>query len=197
MSGHDNSESNSLWHSFIGGDEEAFTRLYELHAPQMYLYGIRFCDDTAIVEDALHDIFVRIYANRRKLHELKNVKLYLLIAMKNTLLDHVQSKKFRFRLDIASCSYIHDNLQDLEFIMEKDEEYFLQKRLIAEIEKQLSPRQKQAVYYRFFEGLRYNEIGTLMEISMQSARNLVHTAIKKIREMPPVFPAMQHWIEPH
>jgi len=179
----ENIEQNSLWQSFIKGNNEAFAQIYELYARQMYLYGIRFCDDTAIVEDTIHDIFVRIYTNRDKLHDLKNVKLYLLIAMKNALLNHVQSKKFRFRMDISSCSYIHDNEQDLELMMEKSEELQLQKRFMAEIETKLSPRQKQAIHYRYIEGLSYSEIGIIMEINMQSAKNLVHSSIKKTREI--------------
>ena len=179
----ENIEQNSLWQSFIKGNNEAFAQIYELYARQMYLYGIRFCDDTAIVEDTIHDVFVRVYTNRDKLHDLKNVKLYLLIAMKNALLNHVQSKKFRFRMDISSCSYIHDNEQDLELMMEKSEELQLQKRFMAEIETKLSPRQKQAIHYRYIEGLSYSEIGIIMEINMQSAKNLVHSSIKKTREI--------------
>lgn len=179
----ENIEQDSLWQSFIKGSNEAFAEIYELYARQMYLYGIRFCDDTAIVEDAVHDIFVRIYTNRDKLHDLKNVRLYLLIAMKNALLNHVQSKKFRFRIDISSCSYIHDKEQDLELMVEKSEELQLQKQFMVEIEKKLSPKQKQAIHYRFMEGLHYNEIGVIMEINMQSAKNLVHASIKKTREI--------------
>lgn len=185
MNGYDMKEPNSLWQSFIRGSDEAFAKLYESHSRQMYHYGIHFCDDTAIIEDAIHDIFFIMYTNRDRLHDLKNVKGYLLIAMRNALINRTQCKNFRFRLNISSCSYVQDKTQNAESNMEKDEEYYLHKRLIAEIEKILSPRQKQAVYYRFSESLPYRDIGILMEITTQSARNLVHSAIKKIREIHP------------
>ena len=136
---------DSLWQSFVNGSREAYARLYELYVRPMYLYGLHFCEDRQIIEDAIHDIFVRIYVNRERLPELKNVKLYLLISLKNTLLN----------------------------------------QLVAEMEKNLSARQKQAVYYRFVEQMHYNEIGAMMEINSQSAKNLVHSSIKKIREIYP------------
>ena len=163
---------DSLWQSFVNGSREAYARLYELYVRPMYLYGLHFCDDRQIIEDAIHDIFVRIYVNRERLPELKNVKLYLLISLKNTLLNHANSKSFRFRMDISVCRQLHDQSDLEETIVRKEE-------------SDLSARQKQAVYYRFVEQMHYNEIGAMMEINSQSAKNLVHSSIKKIREIYP------------
>ena len=168
---------DSLWQSFVNGSREAYAR-------PMYLYGLHFCDDRQIIEDAIHDIFVRIYVNRERLPELKNVKLYLLISLKNTLLNHANSKSFRFRMDISVCRQLHDQ-SDLEETIVRKEESDRSRQLVAEMERNLSARQKQAVYYRFVEQMHYNEIGAMMEINSQSAKNLVHSSIKKIREIYP------------
>lgn len=175
---------DSLWQSFVNGSREAYARLYELYVRPMYLYGLHFCDDRQIIEDAIHDIFVRIYVNRERLPELKNVKLYLLISLKNTLLNHANSKSFRFRMDISVCRQLHDQ-SDLEETIVRKEESDRSRLLVAEMERNLSARQKQAVYYRFVEQMHYNEIGAMMEINSQSAKNLVHSSIKKIREIYP------------
>ena len=112
---------DSLWQSFVNGSREAYARLYELYVRPMYLYGLHFCDDRQIIEDAIHDIFVRIYVNRERLPELKNVKLYLLISLKNTLLNHANSKSFRFRMDISTCRQLHDQTDLEETIVRKEE----------------------------------------------------------------------------
>ena len=158
---------DSLWQSFVNGSREAYARLYELYVRPMYLYGLHFCDDRQIIEDAIHDIFVRIYVNRERLPELKNVKLYLLISLKNTLLNHANSKSFRFRMDISVCRQLHDQ-SDLEETIVRKEESDRSRQLVAEMERNLSARQKQAVYYRFVEQMHYNEIGAMMEINSQS-----------------------------
>ena len=48
--------------------------------------------------------------------------------------------------------------------------------------KTLNPHQKEIIYYRFEEGLSYEEIGLLMEMKAQSAQNIVQRAFKKLRE---------------
>ena len=106
------------------------------------------------------------------------MKLYLLISLKNTLLNHANSKSFRFRMDISVCRQLHDQ-SDLEETIVRKEESDRSRQLVAEMEKNLSARQKQAVYYRFVEQMHYNEIGAMMEINSQSAKNLVHSSIKK------------------
>lgn len=173
-----------LWQSFLDGSMEAFARIYELYARQMYLYGLHFCGDPQIVEDSIHDIFVKIYNNRRKLPELRNIKLYLLISIKNALFNHAGSRYFRFTIDISECKVIADH-NDAEQQHIEQEDMERSRQMVSELEKNLSPRQKQAVYYRFVEQLHYNEIGTMMEINTQSAKNLVHSSIKKMREIYP------------
>ena len=128
---------DSLWQSFVNGSREAYARLYELYVRPMYLYGLHFCDDRQIIEDAIHDIFVRIYVNRERLPELKNVKLYLLISLKNTLLNHANSKSFRFRMDISVCRQLHDQ-SDLEETIVRKEESDRSRQLVAEMERNLS-----------------------------------------------------------
>ena len=178
------SGQDPLWQSFLDGSRDAYARIYEIYARPMYLYGLHFCGDAQVVEDAIHDIFVKLYTNRRKLPELRNVRLYLLISLKNTLFNHAGSKSFRFRMDISVCDLLPDQANAENDMVEK-EDLARCRQLVAELEKNLSPRQKQAVYYRFVEQLHYNEIGTMMEINPQSAKNLVHSSIKKIREIYP------------
>lgn len=49
---------------------------------------------------------------------------------------------------------------------------------ILEMLKTLNPHQKEIIYYRFEEGLSYEEIGLLMEMKAQSAQNIVQRAFK-------------------
>ena len=49
----------------------------------------------------------------------------------------------------------------------------------------LSPRQREAIYLKFISELSYNEIGLIMKLNYQSARNLVFRALEKLRESLP------------
>lgn len=47
---------------------------------------------------------------------------------------------------------------------------------------QLSNRQKEAIYLKYYEGKEYEEICEIMNINYQSARNLISTGIKSLKE---------------
>jgi RNA polymerase sigma factor (sigma-70 family) len=74
---------------------------------------------------------------------------------------------------IASYQYLDDQ-DDTE-----DEEI---KEKFEHAISMLNPRQKEAIYLRFQLDLSYEEISRLLGINYQSARNLIHRSILKIRE---------------
>lgn len=71
----------------------------------------------------------------------------------------------------------------LETGSELDDLDQLKKILLRDALNALAPRQKEAIYLRFFEGLNYNEISGIMELNYQSARNLIHRAVEQVRKI--------------
>lgn len=45
----------------------------------------------------------------------------------------------------------------------------------------LTPRQREAIYLRFYHDMNYEEIATVMTISSHAARNLIYEALKLLR----------------
>ena len=56
-------------------------------AQDMYSYGMLFTTNSELVKDCLHDVFIKIHRNRKKLSQVDNIRLYLLKAMKNYLFN--------------------------------------------------------------------------------------------------------------
>ncbi len=79
---------------------------------------------------------------------------------------------------------------DYDFIVEFDVEHDQiindgEKELTLKIKKTLEhlpPRQKEIVYLRYFEGLTFEDIAQIMDISKQSAHNLLQKSYKTFRE---------------
>jgi len=63
---------------------------------------------------------------------------------------------------------------------EKDEEI---NRKVSDAIRQLPPKQKEAIYLRYNESLEYEEIATILEITVESVRKQVHRALKTVREI--------------
>lgn len=92
-------EDFALWNQFLEGDEKAYLYIYKLYAQDMYSYGMLFTTNSELVKDCLHDVFIKIHRNRKKLSQVDNIRLYLLKAMKNYLFDVFDKKKELFHND--------------------------------------------------------------------------------------------------
>lgn len=169
-----------LWDAFKEGDKEAYATIYERYAGAMYAYGLRFTTAEELIEDSIHDIFVRIYDNRKKLPQVSNIKLYLFIALRNSLYTTFSDNKNEFRLDISDSIALHDP-DNIENRIIENETEAINRELVSRIDTILSFRQKQIIYYRYVEQLSYKEIALLMGITIQSAKNMVQISLKKIR----------------
>jgi RNA polymerase sigma factor (sigma-70 family) len=169
-----------LWDRFRAGDKESFSVLFETFLDILFRYGMKFVPDQDLVKDCIQDLFIKLYNNRASLASTANPRLYLLFSLKNMIIDVIaRDKRITYVAPedlpfVASYYYVDD--QD-----ETDDEETA-KATFEQVIRMLNPRQKEAVYLRFQLGLSYEEISRLLGINYQSARNLIHRSILKIRK---------------
>ena len=78
-------ESYIKWKLFLEGNDEAYSWLYTHHIQLLYQYGLQITPDTEVIKDCIQDVFIRIYKNKNKLSIPQNVKIYLMISLKNSI----------------------------------------------------------------------------------------------------------------
>jgi len=54
-------EDRELVHAILDGDQEAFSRLYELHAKKIYRFAVKRLKDPVEAEDVVQDTFLEIH----------------------------------------------------------------------------------------------------------------------------------------
>ncbi|MFV0593422.1 MAG: RNA polymerase sigma factor [Draconibacterium sp.] len=173
-----------LWESFLTGDDKSFSTIYELYINQLISYGYKLCTDREIVHDSLQEIFIDLFLKRNKLNvDIRNLKAYLFISLRNSLVKKIKNKK-RFELL---------DLKDNNFEFDFDVEYSHQDRLIEDeisrelkkvlqaATKKLPAKQKEIIYLKFEEEMSYPEIAKIMNISIESARKLLYRALLSLR----------------
>ncbi len=75
------------------GDEECFKNVYdEFHRP---LYGIAFkyLKSKDLAEDAVHDVFVKLWNHRKELDKTGSLKGFLFTSIKNHVLNMIRDRK--------------------------------------------------------------------------------------------------------
>jgi RNA polymerase sigma factor, sigma-70 family len=174
------SRNKELWKQFLTGNDNAFAELYKLNVDAMLDYGLHFTPLREEIKDAIQDIFVTIYNKRNNLSTVENVRLYLFVSLKNYLFSLFNKDKNHYQIDTMEPVFsFESSVEELYIGLEIESE---QRIYIKRMLNLLSPRQREAIYYRYTEGMSFEEICILMQMNTQSVRNLLHRSITKIRE---------------
>lgn len=170
-----------LWDLVRAGNNEAFEHSYHRYAADLYRYGQRFTPDLDSIENAIQDVFIRIWENRLKITIHKSLKLYLLISFRREILQKIsQLEKFnQLHVSYPEEWMVTNSVQDR--IMEKETKDELSERLASAMEN-LSKRQKEALHLKYLDNLSYQEIAGVMNIQVPTLYNMIFRAIKLLRE---------------
>lgn len=166
-----------LWIDFRNGDREAFATLYYRYFSILVQRSLNICDDTDMIKDCMHDLFVEIWKNRQNLKVPYSVKAYLLRSLQRKVIRQVKKNKTGatpfFWEKIADTEVVHSI--EKKIITEQFREE--QRDGILKAIKLLTKRQQEAVYLKFYANLSYAEIAGKMCISTDSIYNLISKAI--------------------
>lgn len=173
-------ESKIKWHKFQTGSNEAYSWLYKTFIQMLFSYGTRFTSDHELIKDCIQEVFTGIWKSRTKLIPPDNVKVYLMVALKNSLIRHLYKKDLfqDYNPDEMSGFSLEPTVE--EIYIDNEESLYSQQK-VKKILSILTPRQQEIVYYRFIEELSFEEICSLMDLNYQSAQNLIQRSLKKIR----------------
>ncbi len=174
-----------LWNQLRAGDEEAFSLLFEKYYSPLINYGKTLMSEGDTVKDCVQDVFVDIWIYRHKLNGDVVVKAYLFSSIRKRIARLYEREHIFLRtksldsLDFLFDFSIEDRLIDDEAAAIKVEHL---NRLI----NSLPPRQKEALYLRYHQGLSVEQISEVLNLNYQSAKNILHRAISQLRKEFPI-----------
>ncbi|MFC4873018.1 RNA polymerase sigma factor [Negadavirga shengliensis] len=166
-----NCSDSELWRLITYGNREVFQHLYETYYDGLYFYGMHITQDEDRVKDTIQDLFVRLWTNKKQIDIRHSMKFYLFSAFRRNLLK--QLKKDTLKVDSSVLNNVSQsqNFMDVWMMEEKNQStaLYLQKYI-----NQLSPRHKEIVHLKFFEGLNYSEISSLTGLDQQYLYNIIN-----------------------
>ncbi len=175
-----NMNDYELWESFRCGNEKAFSIVFNEHVQQLFKYGVKFISDEEMVKDSIQELFIKLYHNRQNLGSTDNIRLYLFRALKNKLIDAIYSRKDTVSLSSTILPFEIANPEEED--LEDDWEMIVRKSRVNKGIQALTPRQREAIYLRYTLDMSLEDISVLLEMNYQSARNLIHRSVEKLRK---------------
>lgn len=170
------------WQAFQQGDRHAFAAIYRQYFPNLYEYGVRLADDRDLVKDCIQDLFIKLWSNREQLGMVSNVKSYLLVALRGTIYNKLKQQQNTTVVDITDGHFFELTFSAETHLIEKEQLTAQSKKLLDALNN-LTPRQKEVIYLKYFEELDYDEIAAILEISVKATYKLSARALEALREI--------------
>lgn len=167
--------------AFCAGNDNAFAELYDMYVQMLFNYGLRLTSDQELLKDCIHDVFVKVYGKRHDKNAINNLCSYLIISLKNRLLDEFRRQTFSTPNEVEEYEYRRAT-EDVERDYLSQERSLMQSAKVANLMKNLTRRQRQAITLYYLEERKYDEICVIMNMNYHSVRNLMHRGMLKLRE---------------
>lgn len=178
MESNESSEDEILLKRLKRGNEDAFRRIYLKYHKQLYRVALKTLRSKTLSEDAVQDIFVKLWNHKKKLRKSGSLKGFLLTALKNHVLNMVSTHKRKLKKHVEvlyeqkQTKKVHQNIYDLSKYRE----------IYQEAIKQLPKKRKEVFRLRIKEGLTNQEVADYLEISIHTVKSQYYQASKFIRE---------------
>jgi len=175
--GLDEKEDCELLKSLKKGEVNAFRKVYEKYHKQLYSFALKYLRNRELAQDAVHDIFVKLWENRKKLDAAGSLSGYLFTMVKNHVLNLISNEKRKLKKHVKlSYEKKIKNMEPSNIILLS--EY----RDLYQIAVEKLPEKRQQIFkLRTNEGLTNKEVARYLEISVNTVKSQYYKASKFIK----------------
>ena len=179
---HNKDELMLYWDSFLSGNEDALAKIYEKLIQDLYSFGTTLTPDDELVKDCIQDVFVWVLQKKSQLASVRNIRVYLLNALKNALLNTFKRQQvYRKFMDSYGDEEPADESEEERIIAEEDDRAL--QNLTEKYKSALTKRQQEIIHYRFVDELAIEEIAKLLNVNYQTIANTIQRSLNKIRKI--------------
>ena len=176
----DHIDDLTLWKEFRNGDERAFITIFERFSKPLYNYGCKILAEREVVKDAIQELFIELWKNRRSLGETTAILFYLFKSLRRKLI-RIQSKNSK-SIFVRLSSHLKEEVSPShEFFLIAEQVSTEQREKLIALLDRLTKRQREAIFLRYFEELSFEKIAGIMNLSKQAVYNLISQALEHLR----------------
>lgn len=170
-----------IWDDFRKGENYALSHVYFQHVQMLFRYGKKFSHDDELIKDTIQDLFFDLIRTRKNLGETDNICFYLMASFRRKLAKSVSRK--------VPLEYSGDRELAVEIVYSAEhdhidrEELTQREQTVNKALAELSPKQREILFYKFTCNFDYDQICEIMNLQYDSARKQVSRALKVMKEV--------------
>ena len=173
---------SEICEDFKKGEKYALSHIYYSYAGLLFRYGKKFLSDDELIKDTIQDLFFDLIRTRSALGSTDNIYFYLIKAMRRRLSRSsngtINLMKTEGEVETLEARIVYSVEEELIQKEELSKKEIMVQKALAE----LSPKQREIIYYRFTCDFEYEQICEIMSMKYDSARKMVFRALQTLRE---------------
>ncbi|HYW35624.1 MAG TPA: RNA polymerase sigma-70 factor [Balneolaceae bacterium] len=159
------------------GSEKAFRSVYKKYHKQLYGLALKYLRNKKRAEDAVHDVFVKMWNNKESLDPAGSLRGFLFTATKNHVLNIINQKKRALKRDIKyTYQKKMDRRRPANVINLSEYRSAYQSAV-----HRLPEKRREVFKLRAEEGLTSREVAEYLDISIHTVKSQYWKATKSIR----------------
>lgn len=148
------------------GNKQAFEEIYERYHRQLFYLAMKYLKSKSLSEDAVQDVFVKLWQKRGELDPDKSVKGFLFISLKNHVLNMIRNRKSKILSEVELKEDQHLTGNDvMDEVLYKEYEHIVNLGLA-----ELPDRKRKVFELKAFNGFSNSEIAELLLISINTVK---------------------------
>lgn len=174
------------------GDAFAFEELTSRNQPRVYAYLHRFVGDPQLAEDLAQEVFMRVYKHRATYRQEARFSTWLFRVAHNVAFNALRTKSRRpetlfnamgsSTMETTAVSYEEGIVTRSGATPTQNIAKLEKQSIIRDAIHKLPPRQRQAVLLARFEGMTYQQIAEVMEMTPEAVKSLICRAHQNLRK---------------
>lgn len=159
------------------GDNDAFTLFYERHRTSMYLSAYHLLKDEDNANDAVQELFMKVWQSSEQINPTSNIKGYLYTVLRNRILSNMNRSKY---FDEYINSYLafeqHHPCSTEETVLVRELQHILEEKI-----EKLPPKMREVYELSWNNQLSNKEIAERLNISEGTVKQHKHQAMRILR----------------
>ncbi|MGM9511884.1 RNA polymerase sigma-70 factor [Larkinella sp. GY13] len=160
------------------GDENAFEEIFYRYYKHLLAIGIKFLKNPDLAEDAVQDIFLKLWDHRDALNETYSIKNFLSVSMKNHVLNVIRNNHQ------SIWEYLSAEMEELNGEDTTSDAFQLQEygTILEQGMQKLPPQREKVFRLRVFSGLDNEQVARQLSISVNTVKSQFTQATRFLKD---------------
>lgn len=168
----------NLWVRVFQEDKDAYAEVYRFLYKKFYNYGKKFSTVEPMIEDAVQEALLIIWEKRKSLMTIDHKTAYFYSTFRNILFTKIKQQQFVLPDDkiLEEPDFSADQI-----IIERETDAELKAQLQKALAN-LTTRQREAIFLRFYEGLSYENVAVILGITTKATYKIMARALSGLKD---------------